>query len=80
MAATTNTLAALWGKKLKDERNIKSNDHGSVISTRSRGAEDKIAAEKEATSRLSKPDEGKPSGPTDQPAEIIIYDIEARLS
>jgi hypothetical protein len=55
MAATKNTLAALWGRKLQDDRKTKSNDHGSVISTRSKAAEDKQMAEKEATSRPPQP-------------------------
>ncbi len=78
MAATKNTLAALWGKKLQDERKPKSSDHGSVVSTRSRAPEDKNAHEKEATSRLSKPEE-QASGPIELPAVPIENVIDAKV-
>lgn len=60
MAATKNTLAALWGKRVQHDRRTKSDDHGSVISTRSKAAEEK---EKEATSRLAKGDIERPLAP-----------------
>ncbi|BDA41437.1 probable chromatin assembly factor 1 subunit FSM at N-terminal half [Coccomyxa sp. Obi] len=78
MAATKNTLSALWGKKLQDDRKTKSGDHGSVISTRSRAPEDKGAQEKEATSRLSKPEGEQASGPTDPPGVGKIADADAQ--
>ncbi|CAL8461841.1 g1372 [Coccomyxa elongata] len=78
MAATKNTLSALWGKKLQDDRKARSSDHGSVISTRSRAPEDTGAHEKEATSRLSKPDGEQASGPTDKPLVGKIADADAQ--
>ena len=78
MAATKNTLAALWGKKLQDERKTQSSDHGSVISTRSRAPEDKYAQEKEAISRLSKPEEQAP-GPGDSSIVPIEDDFDAEV-
>lgn len=78
MAATKNTLAALWGKKLQDERKTKSSDHGSVISTRSRAPEDRNAQEKEATSRLSKPDEQAP-GPIELPTRPTEDEDDAKV-
>lgn len=80
MAATKNTLSALWGKKLQDDRKTKSSDHGSVISTRSRAPEEKCAQEKEATSRLSKPDGEQASGPTDLALVGKIADADAQVT
>lgn len=79
MAATKNTLSALWGKKLQDDRKTKSSDHGSVISTRSRAPEDKGAQEKEATSRLSKPEGEQASRPTDPPKTGKTADADAQV-
>ena len=56
MAATNNTIMALWGKSLAPKAKEASSDVISVHSTRSRAAEDRSAPEKEATSRLAKPD------------------------
>lgn len=79
MAATKNTLSALWGKKLQDDKKTKSSDHGSVVSTRSRAPEEKGAQEKEATSRLSKPDAEQASGPTDPPSKAMPADANAQV-
>ena len=56
MAATKNTLMAMWGKNSQPKANEVSSDQVSVHSTRSRAAEERSAPEKEATSRLAKPD------------------------
>lgn len=56
MAATNNTIMALWGKSSVPKAKEASSDVISVHSTRSRVAEDRSAPEKEATSRLAKPD------------------------
>ena len=56
MAATKNTLMAMWGKNAQPKAKEVSSDQVSVHSTRSRAAEERSAPEKEATSRLAKPD------------------------
>ena len=56
MAATKNTLMAMWGKNSQPKAKEVSSDQVSVHSTRSRAAEERSAPEKEATSRLAKPD------------------------
>ena len=59
MAATKNTLMAMWGKNSAPKAKEASSDLLSVHSTRSRAAEERSAPDKEATSRLSKPDIGR---------------------
>ena len=59
MAATKNTLMAMWGKSSAVKAKENSSDICSVHSTRSRAAEERSAPDKEATSRLSKPDNGR---------------------
>jgi len=56
MAATRNTLKAMWGKTSAPKAKELSSDNVTVHSTRSRAAEERSAPEREATSRLSKPD------------------------
>jgi len=56
MAATKNTLKAMWGKNSAPKAKEPSSDNVPVHSTRSRAAEERSAPEREATSRLSKPD------------------------
>ena len=56
MAAANNTIMALWGKSSVPKAKEASSDVISVHSTRSRAADDRSAPEKEATSRLAKPD------------------------
>ena len=59
MAATKNTLMAMWGKSSATKAKDSSSDLLSLHSTRSRAAEERSAPDKEATSRLSKPDIGR---------------------
>ena len=47
---------AMWGKNSQPKAKEVSSDQVSVHSTRSRAAEERSAPEKEATSRLAKPD------------------------
>ena len=56
MAATKNTLMAMWGMNSQPKAKEVSSDQVSVHSTRSRAAEERSAPEKEATSWLAKPD------------------------
>ena len=69
MAATKNTLMAMWGKNLQPKAKEVSSDQVSVHSTRSRAAEERFAPEKEATSRLAKPDNVRED--TGKEAEVL---------
>ena len=74
MAATKNTLMAMWGKSSAVKSKENSSDVLSVHSTRSRAAEERSAPDKEATSRLSKPDIGRSkAGKADQAIDEDIY-------
>ena len=59
MAATKNTLIAMWGKTSQPKAKEISSDQVSVHSTRNRAAEERSAPEREATSRLAKPDNAR---------------------
>ena len=60
MAATKTGLAAAWGRKMPEEGRILSGGCGSVVSTRSKTAEERGEPDKEATSRVGQGSKLKP--------------------
>lgn len=74
MAATKNTLKAIWGKSSQPKAREVSSDQLSVHSTRSRAAEERSAPEKEATSRLAKPDSER-IGPAKDPGLVKEFTV-----